>query len=74
MVDNYKWNPFRTHVYTGPDLWVLVSLSTYNTFLQTISDVTLADEDTNAIPNDYANRTISGNMAMQVMPWFNIYM
>ena len=30
------------------------------------TDVTLADEDTNSIQTDNANRAIQGNMAMQV--------
>ena len=33
-----------------------------------LTDVTLADEDTNSILTDVANRTIPGNMAMQVAP------
>ena len=32
-----------------------------------ITDVTLADDDTNLILTDSANRTIQGNVAMQVM-------
>ena len=31
-----------------------------------LTDVTLADEDTNSIQTDNANRTIQGNEAMQV--------
>ena len=30
-----------------------------------LTDVTLADEDTNSIPTDNANRAIQGNVAMQ---------
>ena len=33
-----------------------------------LTDVTLADEDTNSIPTDFVNWTIPGNMAMQVTP------
>ena len=33
---------------------------------QDLTDVILADEDTNSIPTDYVNRTIIGNVAMQV--------
>ena len=32
-----------------------------------LTDVTLADEDTNSILTDNANRAIQGNVAMQVM-------
>ena len=32
-----------------------------------LTDVTLADEDTNSILTDYVNRSIQGNEAMQVM-------
>ena len=31
-----------------------------------LADVILADEDTNSIPTDVVNRTIIGNVAMQV--------
>ena len=33
-----------------------------------LTDVTLADEDSNSTPADYVNRAILGNMAMQVAP------
>ena len=33
-----------------------------------LTDVTLADEDTNSILTDNANRAIQGNVAMQVVP------
>ena len=33
-----------------------------------LTDVTLADEDNNSIPTDDVNRTIIGNVAMQVAP------
>ena len=32
-----------------------------------LTDVTLADEDTNSILTDNANRAIEGNVAMQVL-------
>ena len=32
-----------------------------------LTDVTLADEDTNSILTDNANRTIQGNVAMQII-------
>ena len=33
-----------------------------------LTDVTLADEDSNSIPTDDANRAILRNLAMQVVP------
>ena len=33
-----------------------------------LTDVTLADEDSNSIPTDDVNRAILGNLAMQVAP------
>ena len=33
-----------------------------------LTDVTLADEDSNSIPTDDVNRAIPGNVAMQVAP------
>jgi len=33
-----------------------------------LTDVTLADEDSNSIPTDDVNWAILGNMAMQVAP------
>ena len=35
--------------------------------LSPLTDVTLADEDTNSILTDNANRVIQGNVAMQLM-------
>ena len=58
-------------LYMGYDLWVLVSLSDRG--FADLTDVTLADEDTNSIPTDYANKTITGNMAMLVAPKFISY-
>ena len=52
----------------GSDLWVRVSLTnklTENPF-ENLTDATLADEDTNPIVTDNANRAIQGNVAMQV--------
>ena len=62
-------NPFyRTQVYLGSDLWVCLSLSNKlsETPFADLTDVTLADEDTNPILTDNANRAIQGNVAMQV--------
>ena len=50
----------RTQVSLGPGLWVLVSVSNYKTFGWDFADVTLADDDTNSILADDANRAISG--------------
>ena len=33
-----------------------------------LTDVTLADEDIDSIQTDHANKSIPGNMAMQVAP------
>ena len=33
-----------------------------------LTDVTLADEDSNSIPTDDANKAVLGNVAMQVAP------
>ena len=46
----------------GPD--VSPSLSTRR--FADLTDVTLADEDSNPIPTDDVNRAISGNVTMQV--------
>ena len=53
---------YRTQVSLGSDLWVLMSPCA------DLTDVTLADEDSNSTPADYGNRTILGNVAMQVAP------
>ena len=47
----------------GPD----VSHSVQDYFAG-LTDVTLADEDSNSTPADYVNRAILGNVAMQVAP------
>ena len=49
----------------GSDLWVLMSL-THRLFAD-LTDVTLADEDSNLIPTD-VNKAMLGNVAMQVAP------
>ena len=41
------------------------SLSHHTPFAD-LTDVTLADEDTNSIPTDNADRAFQGNVAMQV--------
>ena len=47
----------------GPD--VTQSIQDY---FADLTDVTLADEDSNSTPADYVNRAILGNVAMQVAP------
>ena len=51
----------------GSDLWVLMSLTqSIQDYVAVLTDVTLADEDTNSIPTDNANEATQGNAAMQV--------
>ena len=50
----------------GSDLWVLISLTPR--LFADLTDVTLADEDSNSIPTDDVNRAFLGNVAMQVAP------
>ena len=62
---------FLPHIFIGltypwSDLWVRVSL-TEGGFAD-LTDVTLADEDSNSIPTDDVNRAILGNVAMKVAP------
>ena len=53
----------------GSDLWVLMSLSySVQDYFEVLTDVTLADEDSNSIPTDDVNEAILGNVATQVMP------
>ena len=49
----------------GPD--VTLSLTHYKTSAD-LTDVTLADDDSNSIPTDDVNKAIPGNVAMQVAP------
>ena len=56
----------RTQVSLGSDLWVLMSVQDY---FADLTDVTLADEDNDSIPTDDVDRTIQGNVAMQVGVW-----
>ena len=55
---------YRTQVNLGSDLWVRMSLRPRG--FADLTDVTLADEDTNSILTDNANRAIQGNLVMQV--------
>ena len=53
----------------GSDLWVLMSVTdSIQDYFADLTDVTLADEDSNSIPADDVNRAILGNVAMQVAP------
>ena len=63
----YSSNFYRTQVYLGSDLWVPVSLthSLQHPFAD-LTEVTLADEDTNSILAENDNRAIQGNFAGQV--------
>ena len=59
---------YRTQVNLGSDLWVRMSVRpsvTPRPFAD-LTDVTLADEDTNSILTDNANRAIQGNVATRV--------
>ena len=55
---------YRPQVNLGSDLWVRVSVRPRG--FADLTDVTLADEDTNSILTDNANRTIQSSVAMQV--------
>ena len=56
---------YGTQVNLGSDLWVRMSVSERPCV--DLTDVTLADEDTNSIlTDDNVNRAIQGNMALQV--------
>ena len=57
---------YRTQVSLGSDLWVWAYVSPR--LCADLTDVTLADEDSNSLPSDDVNRAILGNMAMQVAP------
>ena len=65
LVQFYWLHFYRTQVYLGSDLWVCFSL-TERPFWN-LTDVTLADEDTNSILTNNANRAIQGNVVMQLM-------
>ena len=50
----------------GSNLWVLMYLSPR--LCADLTDVTLADEDSNSIVTDDVNRGFPGNVAMHVAP------
>ena len=58
---------YRTQVSLGSDLWVPISLTP--TPFADLTDVTLADEDSNLIPTDDVHRAILGNVPIQVAPF-----
>ena len=60
----HSYSFYRTQVYLGSDLWVRVSLSD---LCADLTDVTLADEDTNSILTDNANRAIQGNVSNYII-------
>ena len=55
---------YGTQVYLGSNLRVRVSLTKRR--LADLTDVTLADEDTNSILTENANRASQGNVTMQI--------
>ena len=61
---------YRTQVALGSDLWVgaYVRQSVSPRGFADLTDVTLADEDSNSIPTDDVNRVIQENVAVQVAP------
>ena len=58
-------NFYRTQVNLGSDSWV--GLSVTDSCYADLTDLSLADEDTNSKLTDNAKRAIQGNEAMQVM-------
>ena len=58
-------NFYRTQENLGSNSWVRLSVSLRPCV--DLTDVTLADEDTNSILTDNVNKAIPGNVAMQVM-------
>ena len=52
----------------GPDVTHSLTHSVHTRPCADLTDVTLADEDSNSIPADYVKRAILGNVAMQVAP------
>ena len=58
----------QTQVNLGSDSWVRLSVRHSVTHVcEDLTDVTLADEDTNSILADNAKRAIQGNEAMEVI-------
>ena len=53
---------YRTQVYLGSDLWVLISKSERR--CANLTDMTLTDKDTNSILTDNVNRALQGKVVM----------
>ena len=61
---------YRTQVNLGSDLWVRMSLRhKLREVCEDLTDVTLADEDTNSILTDNANRTFQCGNASDTTWW-----
>ena len=57
----FRFNFYRTQVSLGSGLWVPASVPTYvQDLFENFTGVTLADDDTNSILADDANRAIWG--------------
>ena len=70
---NGRVQTFKFSVFIGPrcpwgPIYGSACLSLTPRPFANLTDVTLADEDTNPIPIDEANRAILGNVAIQVAP------
>ena len=59
---------YRTQVSLGSDLWVWAYVRHWQDYFEDLTDVTLADEDSNSIPTDGVNRAFLSNMATQEAP------
>ena len=68
-MDNVWFLPFLSDpgVPGVRSMGLLVSNKQTETPFANLTDVTLADEDTNSILTDNANRAIQGNVAMQII-------
>ena len=64
FIQESQCNCYRIQVYLGSDLWVRVSLTPRG--CADLTDVTLADGDTNPILADNANGAFQRNVAKQV--------
>ena len=66
IITNHKFIFIGSRCPWGP-IYGFASLKLSKTPFANLTDVTLADEDTNSILTDNANRAIQGNVAMQLM-------
>ena len=64
----WRWIFIGPRCLWGP-IYGFECLSQTETPFADLTDVTLADEDTNPILTDNANRAIQGNVAMQLTAW-----